>query len=314
MGGVNYACMEPLWVFASIGVDCFVMITGYFMIDRTDMRWNGILKTWVQTLFYTIGIMLIAVIFGHQTLDKASLLASVFPMHQSSYWFVTHYIALLFLAPFFARLANALSKRLYQWLLIVLFVMTFSLLYGTIYLQNMHLGLMTFLFFVAGYIRKYSVPEWWKKHAGSLVFLIWGVLIIMATAINIMRCMKCGKWNFELLATENNGPVFFLAVTVFVWFVERKPWSGKLPKLVGSLGAYTFGIYLIHQNFYVNDPFWTYAASKYNMGYPMILHALFWTLLVFISCACIDYLRAILFSHGGINRGIQNIASKLPKL
>lgn len=306
--------MEPLWVFASIGVDCFVMITGYFMIDRTDMRWNGILKTWIQTLFYTIGIMLVTIIGFQQSIDNVKLLGSIFPIHQASYWFVTQYIALLFLAPFFARLVNSLNKGQYQWLLIVLFVMTFTLLYGTIYLTNMHLGLMTFLFFVAGYIRKYSVPDWWKRHAGTFVFLIWGILVFMATAVNVMRCMKSGKWGFELLATENNGPVFFLALTVFVWFVERKPWTGKLPKMVGSLGIYTFGIYLIHQNFYINDPLWTYAASTYHGDYPMILHALVWALAVFVACSCIDYVRTLLFGVGGINKLIQNIAIKLPKL
>lgn len=306
--------MQLMWLIASIGVDCFVMITGYFMIERIEMRWRGVLKTWMLTLFYTVSIFLIGVTAFQQPSSSDFVLKAFLPIHQEAYWFVTQYIGLLFLAPFFARVANGLTQRQYQWLLCVLFVFSFTFLYGTIYLRNMHLGLFVFLFFTAGYIRKYSVPEWWKHHTGLVVFGVWALLFAAATSVNLFHYLKTGDSNFKLYATENNGPVFFLALSVFVWFVCHKPFTSRMMKWIARLGTYTFGVYLIHQHFFVNDPLWTYAANTYTMNIPMLVHCLLWTTLVFSVCVLLDMLRSRLFSVLHIDNALESLACKLPKL
>ena len=48
----NYISMEALYVISVIGVDCFVMITGYFLIDRLSFRWKGMMNVWLQTFLY----------------------------------------------------------------------------------------------------------------------------------------------------------------------------------------------------------------------------------------------------------------------
>ena len=37
----NYISIEALFLISVIGVDCFVLITGYFLIDRLSFRWKG---------------------------------------------------------------------------------------------------------------------------------------------------------------------------------------------------------------------------------------------------------------------------------
>lgn len=312
MGGVNYASMELLWVIACIGVDCFVMLTGYFMIDKTEMRWGGAIRTWLQTLFYSTGITAItALIFG-VPVSSADLLRSILPIHQTTYWFVSQYLALLFLAPFFARLACSLNKRQYEWLLAVLFVFSFTLLYGTVYLKNMHLGFMVFVFFVAGYVRRYGVNVWWQHHAGLVVLALWLGLAIMATVVNVWRWMRGGSTNFELLCTENNGPVFFLALAVFVWFTVQKPWTSRILKSIASMGKYTFGVYLIHQHFLVDKPLWTAVLNTYNIDCPMLIHCLFWAIIVFLACIGIDFIRVRIFHILGIHAFTAKFATHLP--
>lgn len=306
--------MELLWLIASIGVDCFVMITGYFMIEKTEMRWRGVLKTWVQTLFYTAGIFVIGVAAFQQSSSSDLVLKAFLPIHHETYWFVTHYIALLFLAPFFARVASGLTQRQYLWLLGVLFVFCFTYLYGTVYLRNMHLGLFVFLFFVAGYLRKYGVPKWWKRHTGWMVLGVWALLFAAATSVNLLHYWQTGDANFKLYATENNGPVFFLALAIFVWFVCHKPFTSNVMRWTARLGSYTFGVYLIHQHFFVNDPLWTFVANTYTMQMPMLVHCLLWSAVVFAVCALIDMLRARLFSILHIDNALDALARKLPKL
>lgn len=312
MGGINYVTMEFLFLMASIGVDCFVMITGYFMIDNTEMRWRGVLKTWTQTLFYSVAIFLIGTAAFGQTVSTDHVLAAFLPIHEETYWFVTHYIGLLFVAPFLARLACLLTQRQYQWLLGVLFVFSFTYFYGVVYLRDYHLGLFVFLFFVAGYIRKYSVPEWWKQHTGWVVLALWLLLFMAGTAVNVLRYWPTGI--FKPYASENNGPVFFLALSVFVWFVYHKQFTSRLLKTMARLGPYTFGVYLIHQHFFINDPLWEFVANTYTMRTPMVLHGLLWSALIFFACVLIDMLRAQLFKFLRIDHLLDSLAKRLPRL
>ena len=48
----NYISMEALYLISVIGVDCFVMITGYFLIDRLTFRWKGMMNVWLQTVIF----------------------------------------------------------------------------------------------------------------------------------------------------------------------------------------------------------------------------------------------------------------------
>lgn len=306
--------MELLWVIACIGVDCFVMLTGYFMIGKTGMRWHGVMKTYLATLFYSVGITALAVFaFGTQV-SSSDVLRSVFPIHQVAYWFVSQYLCLLFLAPFFGQLACCLDKRQYEWLLIVLFILAFTLLYGTIYLKNMHIGFMVFVFFAAGYVRRYGVPNWWREHAGMIVLTLWLGLAVMATVVNVWRWRHGGDSNFELLCTENNGPVFFLALAVFVWFTVQKPWKSWGLTVLARMGKYTFGVYLIHQHFLVDKPLWTAVVDSYSMELPMLFHCLFWASVVFLFCICIEMIRVFMFRALGVDTFVKKLSAHLPVL
>lgn len=314
MGGVNYVTIDLFFLMTGIGVDCFVMITGYFMIENTEMRWRGMLKTWVLTLFYAIVIYLVGIIAFGQPASTDSVLLVFFPIHQEAYWFVTLYIGLLFFAPFLARLANILTQRQYQWLLCVLFVFSFSYLYGRVYMRDIQMLLFVFLFFVAGYIRKYSVPEWWKRNAGCVVLVVWILLFIAGTGVNVLRYLNTGNANFKPYATESNGPVFFLALSIFVWFVYHKPFSNRLLKMTAHLGTYTFGVYLIHQHFFISAPLWAYVANTYTMRMPVVLHCLLWTAIVFIACVFLDMWRSLFFRIIHIDNILDTLVRRLPKL
>ena len=56
----NYISMEALYIISVIGVDCFVMITGYFLIDRLSFRWKGMMNVWLQTFVYGTMVSLLA--------------------------------------------------------------------------------------------------------------------------------------------------------------------------------------------------------------------------------------------------------------
>lgn len=308
---LNYVTMELLWLLAGIGVDCFVMITGYYMIGKETMRWGGALKTWAQTLFYSSTLFIVGALCFNQPATLEMAARAFLPINQKCYWFVTSYVGLLFIAPFLSRLANTLTQRQYQWLLAVMFLLTFQFLYGKAYLQDTPLGVMTFMFLTAGYVRKYSLPDWWRRHTGRVVLLVWALLFLVAAGKQAAVMLWTGNSVLRLTATSNSGLTYFLALAVFVWFVYHKPFSGKILLLAARLSPYCFGVYLIHQHFYVNYPLWSFAVNTYHEPVPMLLHCILWAAAVFLACCLIDWLRAWLFKVAGIDRGIARLSSKI---
>lgn len=50
----NYVLMQSLLVLSLIGVNCFVMITGYFSITNTSFRLRQVSKIFLEVLFYAV--------------------------------------------------------------------------------------------------------------------------------------------------------------------------------------------------------------------------------------------------------------------
>ena len=111
-----YACVD---VFLHTAVIVFVLITGYFGLR---FSWRKVLLLLFQVLFYSILLGCIAYFcFGIGM--RIDLVKSFLPVSSNSYWFITVYFQLFFLAPFITKMLEELTDRQYTQLLIVLFVL-----------------------------------------------------------------------------------------------------------------------------------------------------------------------------------------------
>lgn len=79
-----------------------------------------------------------------------------------------------------------------------------------------------------------------------------------------------------------------------------------------EISPYTFGVYLIHTNDFVNDRIWKLLPDIY--GYPVIVHCILFCLLLFFLCIMIDFIREKLFKLLRIDNMLSNVSSKLPQL
>jgi len=296
--------MEPLYLLSQVAVNCYVMITGYFLIIKTDYRWSGVVHVVIQTLFYSLVFLLLAVLLKYDY-SKTQLLKSFFPIHQWGYWFVTVYVGLLLIAPLLSRIASTLTKRQFQIVLAVLFVMNFQYLYGNVYAGHRTIIFFGFLFLLAGYIKIHGVPQWILNHRTKLFVGIWLCLTILASLVNLE------KGNFELIGTAYDGPILFLSVMTFIVFINAKL-DGRFCQVIARLAPYTFGVYLIHTNCFVNDHLWSLLPSEYN--YPIIVHCVLFCVLLFIICVAIDFIRDCLFKLVRADVLIKRISDKLPQL
>ena len=60
--------------------------------------------------------------------------------------------------------------------------------------------------------------------------------------------------------------------------------------------ALTFGVYLIHDNFFMRDIVWSYLQQIYEPSLFLIPLVFFYVIVVFLICSIIDYCQSLLFS------------------
>lgn len=105
------------------GVCCFLLITGYFMVDKS-FKLDRVIKTDIQVVIYSLLLcisyyllMFIQVLptsiipYWKGLPEVTTIFQSVFPVWNSVYWFATAYIFLLFISPVLNILISHLSAR-----------------------------------------------------------------------------------------------------------------------------------------------------------------------------------------------------------
>lgn len=300
----NYVSMEALYLISVTGVDCFVLITGFFLIDRLTFRWKGMMNIWLQTVIYgTIVSMLVN--------DGLCGVNNLFPVSQRRYWFITIYMGLITIAPFLSLIAKNLRKKQYELLLVILCVMTFEYPFGRHYAGDHSLGLFVFLYLFSGYVRLHGLPYWLKLHCGKLAIGLWLSFTLGVVMINNLLINYRNVVGYQLMADKNNGLIMFLAILVFLWF-SKKHLDNRFTRLLTKLSPYTLAVYLIHQGMLNNGKTWIFNIQE-NYSVPILLHCMFVCCLIFAICVSIDICRDRIFQTIKVGKIFDVIASRLPK-
>lgn len=50
----NLCSMEMIGCLAKVSTNCYILITGYFIIHQTSPKWEKIPKTWAPIAFYSV--------------------------------------------------------------------------------------------------------------------------------------------------------------------------------------------------------------------------------------------------------------------
>lgn len=140
-------------VLVKFGVNCFIIITGYFLIDSKFNR-KKLLKLIGEVLFYSWTILIGVLILTNQKIDFKSILRCVFPVTYSHYWFVTNYVILYLLSNYINKFLLNLTQREYRTLMIILLVIWCiipSVLFGKIGFSNLDWFIL--LYMIGAYIK-----------------------------------------------------------------------------------------------------------------------------------------------------------------
>ena len=77
-----------------IGVNIFVLISGYFLITANTVKTNKVINLWLQIFTYSAGVFLAVVLVSPQTFGIKEFIKTVLPITYSKWWFASAYFVL----------------------------------------------------------------------------------------------------------------------------------------------------------------------------------------------------------------------------
>lgn len=283
----------------NVGVNVFVLISGYFLIGSQSGLFNGrrILRFWRQVFFYSVILYVIFAIAGVIDFSPKAFVKTLFPILFEEWWFASTIFVLYLVHPFLNIFLNRLDKKTYRCLLTLLIgiwciIPTFT---EVSYQSNNFLWFVT-LYCIAGYIRLFGLnPKFGVKH--HLWFLLlFSALRYASSIVLIVLGKKFPSFADEPLMFYETQSVLTLACAVSLFMIFKTVRMGH-HKWINVLASATFGVYLIHDSTLVRPFLWetVFRNAAYQDSALLIPYSIGVVCLVYAVCTLIDLFRQMTF-------------------
>ena len=239
----NKIYLEFIQMGGDFGINCFVMISSYFIIDST-FEITRLLKLILKIWSYTFGIMLIFLVFNSK-INGLMFIKSLIPLTTNLFWFASAYTIFYSMTPFlnnFIRNCNrkahfkVISLNLLIWCLIPIFL-PYNFYYTEI------LWFIT-LYLCISYIKIYN-PLITTNLKQQITVALTSCLFILVSII-IFSYMSDKFFIFDKYITfyerRNRLPMFLFSLNIFLLFKNMNITSNNI---VNTVASTTFGVYLI---------------------------------------------------------------------
>ena len=294
-GFVLWTLLQLIKLVALVSVNCYVLITGYFMASRVEWRWKGIWRVWSTTWFYGMALYLLFVLLGQDVFSWQGVLRNATPLLSNTYWFVTTYLALMLISPVLSYVSCRLSHRQYTIMLAIGFLCCFQFLLGRYTMYGQQILLFIYLYFIGGYIRKFyadRIGAWWPLSVGFIAMLV------LMYACTLYKNMVRGDDSFLIFGMEYHGLVLPLSVLTFLLF-RRLRIPSRYSAAVCALAPLSFATYIIHTQPNVHIWLWTLLTDwLYNSPQWLLpLYCVLAAIVIFVCCVVIEGCRRFLVSN-----------------
>lgn len=271
-----------------IGVNVFVLVTGYFSTVPKKKSVSNILFI---CLFYAV-IRIVCELFTHSFNYESLFFVS------KTNWFVPAYLGLLLLTPALNSCVRTMSKRSFGLMVLTLlcFEAWFGFIpgYGTQHFSNGY-SILSFsiLYLLGRYINLYDFPSIIIKWSGTLYLITTLVISLLAYCILLLG------WRTDIMIPVfyryTNPLIIFSAVCFLLFFTKLKVGQSKF---INHLGKSTLAVLLIH----TMEPFTTWRKNLFTdlwqnyTGIQLILYYVLGILAIFILCCLVDQIRLLLWN------------------
>lgn len=277
------------------GINCFVLITGYFMC-KSNITLKKFLKLIFEVEFYGIVIYSIFLMSGYESFSLKSFVKAVIPIYGIGTSFTSSYLVFLCFIPFLNILIKAMNEKQHRNLLIT------SLIIGSL-LQTFlmapsaftYVGWFMVIYFIGSYIRLYRQELFNNRKVWTIAAAISLLLSLASVVAGAFVFYKFGKnASYYFVADSNKVLAVITSVSLFVFFKNHKI---NYNPVINTIAASTFGVFLIHTR---GDRMrqWLWKDTLKNVGAfhtdTFIIHAVVSVLAIYIICTLIDIARIYL--------------------
>lgn len=278
--------------FGKVGINCFVLITGYFMCT-SRITAHKFCKLLGEVMFYRL-LLLPFWLTGYEPFTPGALVQALLPVTEVGTEFVQCYLLFYLCIPFLNILLHHLSETAH--LRLIALGGFIYIVFGTLRrVQMNYVSWFIVLYFIAAYLRLY--PRRIQRRTA-----LWGGLTLAALVLSALSVIF---WTWLGVQQQKNNAVFsytllydssaiLAAATALCAFLFFKSLRMRPSRLINTIAATTFGVLLIHAN---SDAMrrWLWqdllhVIDAYSSPF-CVLHAFGSILAVFAACSLLDLLR-----------------------
>lgn len=310
----NYDIAWLLEICAYCAVDCFVLISGYVMV-QAKYKISNIVLLWIETEIYSVVIMLFFSFF-YSVPDIKECIATFLPVTTSQYWFFSMYIGMMLFVPIInVFFKNVDIKRLLILLLVTFFCTLLSVFNDNVFELNGGYSVLWFiiLYMCGGTIYKIQCIHKFKLKrvtyvTVAMIFLTWLSKIVLENIT--FRLM--GNVRFGLLLIKYTSPsILIVGCGLLIIFTNIK--CNKIVPLLKTMTPLVFSAYLIQDNKYVRKYFITnrfsFLATKST--FVMVVGVLFFSMMCFFVGCLVDELRLYIFKKFKLKNRVLILEEKI---
>ena len=277
------------------GINCFVLITGYFMCtSKITLKKFLKLILWIE--LYKVIFYLIFALSGYADFGIKDTIKYLLPITSVGTGFGSAYLVFYLFIPFINILINGMSKKQHL-ILMGLCVGVYSCLATlTIPVTFNYVTWFTIIYVIGAYLRKY--PEQWfdsKKLWGWLTLASLALSWASVIAGRVLDVTVGLRLEYFFVSDSNKPLALITAICAFMYF---KNLNIGHRKFINSVAASAFGVLLIHANSdTMRQWLWKDTLNNVEMYNSIWLpvHAIASVVGIYIICTVIDMIRIRMF-------------------
>ena len=232
--------------FAIVAVNCYILISGYFGIK---FGIKGLLRLYFSCFFMGLIGYILYIMFTDNALSVTILFARFMAFTHNRWWFVIAYLFLFFIAPLLNHAINTMSKKQFQYaLLLLLSIYTFYIGYVRNLGDNsigMSYAQFIFLYLIGRYVGIYLPSEIIVK---KRYFWLSGYLI-MTLCTFILALLKQGTdINCDFLRPYPYNSWFVVGGALFLLLFLLS--FDFYNNIINWLASSVFSVYLLQESSY----------------------------------------------------------------
>ncbi len=285
---LNRASID-LFRLANIGVDIFVLMSGYYLIN-SRFHFKKLFTLVFQVVFYSWSFLIICKAFSIHEFSFKELLSAVFPTTFSSYWFFSTYVVLYVLSPFINKLLDSIQRSSHLKLIAIMgFIWIVIPTVTTSAFSGNNLTFFVMLYLIGAYMNKYP-DNWFTRKNHDVKTAVFSLLFISAFVFAATFIVPSLSDHSTVLYGKNTIFIVGASVGIFSIFLKIKPFYSKI---INTISGTVFGVYLIHDNPFFRDYLWKTIidTDAHCNEKTTILHLLLSSVIVFVSGAVIELIR-----------------------